>query len=414
METIKLKNGINVYFIKDEKFKTYMASVLFHRAMTREGASKGALLSQVLRCGNELYPTAKDVDIALEELYGASLYCSSGKRGAEQIIRVAMEAVCDRFLPAPAFGKAMDLLFAAAFKGNNRGALEQEKKNLIDRIRGQINDKRYYASMRLNEIMFDGEPYGINSIGYEEDVEKITADSLFDFYSEVINTSAISIIFTGSFDEKEALDAAQKAVADLPERCCGHTLAEIKAQVPDVKRVTDHMDVTQGKLAIGMRTGIAPTDMMAYPQMVFSAVYGGGPSSKLFNNVRERLSLCYYASSWVDRMVGFLCVSSGIEFQNFDAAYNEIMAQLQAMKNGDITDEEIDTAKKELINSFRSRVDAVESMEDYYTTQLLLGTDVTIEEAIERIENVTREQIMEVANGIVLDTVYFLAGKEEA
>ena len=408
-----LKKGIDLYFIKDGKFKTYMASVLFHRPLSRESASKGALLAQVLGRGNELYPTARELDMALEELYGASLYCTSGKRGAEQIIRVAAEAVSDEFLPAPAFDKVAKLLFAAAFKGGVRPAVEREKKNLIDRIRGQINDKRVYAMRRLDEEMFRDEPCGVNTLGYEEDVEGLTADELFCFYDDVKSSSAISIIFTGNFDEAMAEKAAREAVAGLPEREAGRTLAEIKADVGEVRRVTDHMDVTQGKLTMGFRTGVEPTGPLAYPQMVFSCLYGGGPDSKLFENVREKLSLCYYASAWADRLTGVLRVSSGIEFRNFDAAYNEIMAQLQAVKDGDFTDKEVDVVKKQIVNSFRSRGDAVEALEDYYTTQLLLGADVSLEEAAERIERVTREEIIEVANRVRLDTVYFLAGKEE-
>lgn len=409
-----LKKGIDLYFIKDEKFKTYMAGVLFHRPLTREGASKGALLAQILRRGNELYPTAKDIDTALEELYGASLYCSSGKWGEEQIIRVALESVSDGFLPAPAFDKAAALLFASAFRGGSRESVGQEKKNLIDRIRGQINDKRYYAMRRLDEIMFEGEPYGINGLGYEGDVERITDGELFDFYGEVKNTSAISIIFTGNFDEAAARSAAEKAVADLPEREGGHVRAKISGEAAKVRRVTDRLDVTQGKLAMGFRTGIGPTDELVYAQTVACAIYGGGPSSKLFNNVRERLSLCYYASAWADRLKGYVRVSSGIEFQNFDAAYNEIMAQLELMKKGSFTDGEIDIAKKELINSYRSVKDAVEALENYYTTQIILATDVSIDEVIEKIEGVTREQITEAAGRMALDTVYFLTGKEEA
>ncbi len=413
-KTVELKKGINLYFIRDEKFKTYMASVLFHRPLSRAEASLNSLLSQVMRCGNKLYPTLKDVNIALEELYGASLYCSNGKRGEEQILRVAVEGVCDEFLPEPAFDRALELLFAAAFNSDSRGAVEQEKKNLIDRIRGQINDKRYYAILRLNEIMFEGEAYGVNSMGYEDEVSEITPDVLFDYYKNVVDTSAISIIFTGNFDEAAALSAAKRAVKALPERNGGHTLAKIKADVSEVKRVTDRMDVTQGKLSIGFRTGIGPNDSLDCAQRVFCTIYGGGPNSKLFLNVREKLSLCYYASCWCDKMKGFFRVSSGIEFQNFKPAYDEIMAQLQAMKNGDFTDEEIDIAKGELINAYRSWVDAVEAIEDYYTSQLLLGTDVSIEESINGIKDVTREQIVEVANRAVLDTVYFLDGREEA
>lgn len=419
MKKIQLKKGIDLYLIKDEKFKTYMASVIFYRPLTREGASYGSLLAQTLKMGNELCRTNRELNVALDKLYGAGLYCSSGKRGEEHNIRVAAEAVCDGFLPEPVFDRTLEMLFATAFRGGVDGkfaadTVEQEKINLIDRIRNQISDKRYYASMRLEEIMFAGEGCGVNSLGYEEDVEKITAGELYDYYRDVINTSGISIIFTGNFDENSAENAARKAVADIPERDAVHTLAAIKSDVSEVKRVTDRLDVTQGKLAIGMRTGIGPADDMAWAQRVFSVIYGGGPSSKLFNNVRERLSLCYYASSWPNDLVGVLNISSGIEFENFDPAYNEIMAQLQAMRDGDFTEEDIDTAKKEICNSYRSRVDSVEAMEYFYTGQILLGRDITIDQAIENIEKVTKEQIVAVADKVRLDTVYFLTGKEEA
>lgn len=419
MKTIQLKKGIDLYLIKDEKFKTYMASVIFYRPLSREGASCGSLLAQTLKMGNELCRSNRELNVALDKLYGAGLYCSSGKRGEEHNIRIAAEAVCDEFLPEPVFDRTLELLFATAFRGGADGkfdpdTVKQEKINLIDLIRNQISDKRYYASMRLEEIMFAGEGCGVNSLGYEEDVEKITAEGLYSYYRDVIDTSGISIIFTGNFDEAAAEKAARTAVETLPERDAAHTLAAIRGEVSEVKRVTDHMDVTQGKLAIGMRTGIGPADDMAWAQRVFSVIYGGGPSSKLFNNVRERLSLCYYASSWPNELVGALNISSGIEFKNFDPAYNEIMAQLQAMRDGDFTDEDIDIAKKEICNSYRSRVDSVEAMENFHTGQILLGRDITIGQAIENIEKVTKEEIVRVANQVKLDTVYFLTGKEEA
>lgn len=419
MKKIQLKDGIDLYLNRDGKFKTYMASVIFYRPLTREGASYGSLLTGMLKMGNRLCRTNRELNIELDKLYGAWIGCSSGKRGEEQNIRVAAETVCDEFLPTPVFDRVLELLFATAFGGGVDGKFDpdkvnQEKINLIDRIRNQINDKRYYASMRLDEIMFEGEGCGVNSLGYEEDVEKITPESLYDYYREVINTSGISIIFTGNFDEAAAEKAARRAVEPLSAREAAHTLAKIKSEVGEVKRVTDHMDVTQGKLAIGMRTGIAPTDDMAWAQRVFSVIYGGGPSSKLFNNVRERLSLCYYASSWPNDLLGVLNISSGIEFQNFDAAYNEIMAQLQAMRDGDFTDEDIDVAKKEICNGYRSRLDSVEAMEGFHTGQILLGRDMTVQQAIEKIENVTRAEIIDAANRVKLDTVYFLAGKEEA
>lgn len=410
----KLKKGVDLYFISDKKFKTYMASVLFRRPLKREEATLASLLSQVLRCSNSIYKTSKEISSALEELFGASLYSGVGKRGEEEILRVAVEGVSDEFLPSPAFGKTVELLFATAFNGGSEKYVEQEKKNLADRIRGQINDKRYYAIKRLNEIMFAEEAYGVNTLGYEEDLKNITSGELFDFYSLLKNTSNISIVFTGNFDEAAALKAAEKAAEALPEREVLKTETVIKSAVEKVKKVTDRMDVTQGKLSIGMRTGIAGSDPLVFAQMVFSGIYGAGPSSKLFMNVRERLSLCYYASSWADRMKGWLRVTSGIEFENFQKAYDEIIAQLELMKKGEFSDKDTDVVKKELINQFRSAADGVESLEDYYTTQLCLGTDMSIDETAKAIEEVSREDIIKVAENVKLDTVYFLTGKEEA
>lgn len=410
----RIKNGIDVCFIKDSKFKTYMASVLFHRPLKRDEASKISLLAQLLKCANPLCPGPKEVSAALEELYGASLQIHAGKRGEEEILRVAVEGISDEFLPECAFEKSMQMLFASAFNGGDEKYLEQEKKNLVDRIKSQINDKRFYGMLRLNEIMFADEPYGVNTAGYADEVEKITADELADFYREVKNTSKITVIFTGNFDENAALKAVEKAVADLPERSAELVKTLVKAQVGEVKRVVDHMDVTQGKLSIGMRTGIGGTDPLVHAQMVFSAIYGGGTSSKLFCNVREKLSLCYYASSWADRMKGWIRITSGIEFENYQKAYDEIMYQLELMKKGELTEKDMDTAKKELVNAFRSRFDSVESLEDYNTMCLCLGTEADIEKEIEKIESVTKEDVVCVAQKVVLDTVYFLAGKEEA
>ncbi len=419
MKKIQLKKGVNLYFIRNEKFKTYMASVLFHSPLTLDGASKSSLLSQVLKRGNEKYLSQRELNIALDELYGASLYCSSGKRGGDQILRIAVEGVCDEFLPTPAFDKLMELLFSAAFKGGCGGAFNeeyvaQEKSNLIDRIRNQISDKRWYSLLRLNEVMFEGDPYGINTAGSEEEVKKITSEELYCYYREIIERAPVDIIITGNFNEDDAYNDVDRAAAFLGERDAVYTPTRPMAETAGVKRVTDRMDVTQGKLAMGFETGITYGHPLVYAQTVFNTIYGSGANSKLFNNVREKLSLCYYASSGIDPMKGCMRISSGIEFKNFEPAYNEILAQLDNMVKGEFNSDEIDTAKKEIINMYRSRLDSTESMEDYYTNQILLGTDVSIDETIEKIEAVTKEEIVETAKRIKLNTVYFLTGKEEA
>lgn len=410
----KLKRGINLYMIKDPKFKVQRACVLIHRPLHREEVTLNTLLAATIRMQSKNYPTFSKISEELENLYGADLIARAGKYGERQIIKIGVQSVSDSALGKQGnFKKAMELLYDIAFlSGTGEGFSEDvvtiEKKNIRDAIMAQKNDKRSYSVLRLQEEMCKNEPYGINPMGYIDDLEKISTDALYSHYKKILKESRIDIIFSGNFSENEAESIAQQFAENLEPREGISITEEIVCANDEPKSITDKMDVTQGKLCMGFRCG-GNTSTDNYPAtIVYNSIFGGSAVSKLFNNVREKLSLCYYVGSSIDRLKEIMIVRSGVEFENFGKAYDEIMAQQELMVKGEFTEEEIAFAKKQLITAYESNLDSVGAMAEYYTMQILLGTDVSIEEMTGKIEKVTREEIISVAGKMKLDTVYYI------
>lgn len=410
----ELKKGINLYLVKDEKFKAFSACVLFHRPLCRSEVTLNTLIAAVVRMQSRNFSTAQKISEELENLYGAQLIARASKYGERQIIKIGIQSVSDSALGKKGnFDRAMKLVYDIAFcagsdEGFSGNVVDIEKKNIRDAILAQKNDKRSYSVLRLQEEMCKEEPYGINPMGYIDELDKIDCEKLYSHYEKIIAESRIDIIFSGNFDVEEAKLAASGFCANLPERTVQAINEEKRSAVDEIKEVRDKMDVTQGKLCMGFRCGEG-TSKENYPAViVYNSMFGGSAVSKLFNNVREKLSLCYYVTSSVDRLKEIMIVRSGVEFENFGKAYDEIMAQQKTMEDGDFTQEEIDSAKKQLIGAYESNLDSVAAMAEYYTMQLLLGTDTSIEEMTERIQNVTREEIINAAKSMKLDTVYYL------
>lgn len=413
MKKLEIKQGINLYLINDKKFKAFRACVLFHRPLCKEEVTKNTLLTAVMRQQCENYPDAKAISEALENLYGADLIARATKYGEEHLIKLGIKTVADAVVGKDNFDNALSLLSDIVLKSGkdarfSEDVVETEKKNIKDAILSQKNDKRSYSVLRLQEEMCKDEPYGINPLGYTEDLEDIGCKELYSHYEKVLNESRVDIIFTGNFDESGAKSAAEKFAQKLSERVPEKIETKAVHTVKEVKTVTDRMDVTQGKLCMGFRCAkdISVND---YPAtMVYNTVFGGSATSKLFENVREKLSLCYYVTSSIDRLKQIMVVRSGVEFESFEKAYDEIMLQQSKMINGEITPDEIETAKKQLVNAYQSNYDSIHALEEYYTMQLLLGTDISIEDMKKAVEAVTHEEIVEIAKSMLLDTVYYI------
>ncbi len=418
VKSCEIAEGVTLRFYNTEKFKTNLISFYVHLPLRRETVTAAALLPRILKRGTEKYPTMTQLSKRAEELYGASLSAGIGKKGDRELLRFSVQFVSDTFLDESITAQAVDLLreFVLCPKTAD-GAFDeeyvkQEKENAKSFILGLVNDKKEYARVRCNEIMFEGDPYGIFEYGYIEDLDALDAKGLYEFYKKLFAEAEIDIFASGSFDTDKMKAELEDAFSCLGGRRAEKIETHIAAPESgaDVKNITEEMPVTQSKLSMGFRCGVEPTSE-EYPALsLFSYIYGGSPFSKLFNNVRERLSLAYYVFSSVDRHKSCMKINSGIESDKFREAFDEIMAQLEKMKKGEFSDDEIESAKKYIATGMGSRRDNLSATEDFYMNQIILGSGDTIDGILEKIGRVGRDEIIKAANSVQLDTVYLLKG----
>ena len=416
---VQLREGIGLTCLPAEKFKTHFLSAQFITPLRRETAALNALLPAVLRRGTRELPDLAALEAQLDRLYGANVESSVRKRGENQLFGFVATCIDDAFTPGgerllePLAALLGELICRPALEGDSLvpAYVEGERTNLIDAIRSIINEKRSYAAKRLLEEMCGGEPYGLSHIGEEETAAAITPSILTAHWRRQIARSRLELFYCGGAEADRVRDAFAGAFEKLPredlEDIAPTTRCPVRSE-PNI--VTETMDVTQGKLSLGFR--LAGEDPIA--AMVMNAMFGGTSNAKLFMNVREKLSLCYYASSQLHRQKGLLTVASGIEFANVRTACEEILAQLEAMKRGDWEDWELTSARSSLRNALRTAGDSAARMEDFYMGQIATGQNETPESLLAALERVQPADIQAAAQAAVLDTVYFLKGKEGA
>ena len=419
--------GVFLTTLQTDKFKSDCLSVNLLTQLDRETVSKNALLPRVLARGSTFHPDMDAISAACDELYGAAVFPLVRKYG--EILSLGFYAgfIADRFTPdgsrllEPVARLVGELLLSPATKGGllRKDYVESEKEKLIDDIRSRINDKRSYAVDRLVEEMCAYEDFGCDDMGTEEDAASVSYVDLTRWYHDLLRTAPIEIFYCGSAGHARVSAALNDALITLPRGEINYDLGtdiRLNALEAQPRFIEETMDVTQGKLCLGFRLGECMEDPDFPAISVFNTIYGGGVSSKLFLNVREKLSLCYYASSGCNSFKGIMLVAAGIDCAKLDEAKTEILAQLDAMRRGDFTDEDLHTACASEASDLRSITDAPGALEGFYLTQTLKGLDCSPLELAELCENVSREDVMAVAAGIELDTVYFLhgpAGDEE-
>ncbi len=414
--------NVRLTCLQTDKFKTGVFSATLLTELDRENVSKNALIPYVLRRGTARYTGLESIAAALDDMYGAQIEPVVRKKGEVQCIGFYADFPDDYFLPGKeavlekAIGLTGEMLIAPATKSGIllNEYVSGEKERLADEIRAASNDKGRYAKKRLIELMCSRERYGLDKLGKENLVEKITAQALTKHYRKILQSAPLELFYCGSASPDRVERAVEEAFAglsrsgDIAFPVTDVVIEPIKAET---RQFEEEMDVGQGKLVIGFRMG---ENMLApdYPaMMVFNALYGGAPTSKLFKNVRERLSLCYYASSQIDRHKGIMTVSSGIEFAKFDAARDEIFAQLEEIKNGDVSEEELQSAKKTVINSLRSAMDQPVALEGMYLDNVISDIQLSPEIMAGLADDVTKDDVVEIASKIKADSVYFLTGK---
>ncbi len=415
--------GVWLRAVHTEKFKSAYLSVTLLTPLAEETAGQNALIPWVLRRGTAVHPDMESLSAALDELYGGAIEPVVRKKGETQCLGFIASFLDDAYT----LGGEPILESAAALLGElllnpytQDGAFcpdytQGEKDNLLDRIRGQVNDKRVYAVHRLTSLMCGEEAFGVDKLGDEDHVRVVTPVSLWARYQQLLHTAAVEVYYCGSASPERVEAALRAALERLPvsgEREMPECQVRLHAET-EPRVIEEAMDVTQGKLAIGLRTGGVTCWEEEYPALVMcNAVFGGTTLSKLFLNVREKLSLCYYASSMLEKMKGLMLVSSGVEFEKYKTARDEILAQLQAVRRGEIADWELEGARRTLIGGHLATLDDQGRQEEFWLGQAAAGLDTTVEELCAQFEAVTREQVAQAARKLEVDTIYFLKGKE--
>ena len=416
--------GVWLTCITTDKFKSGCLSINMITQLTRETASLNALVPMVLRRGCKDYPDLESFAGRLDDLYGAGISPTVRKIGEIQTVGLIADFVDDRYIPGDTdlFSQILDLVAQVLLQPvREKGLLkesyvESEKEKQLDRLRSRINDKRSYALQRIIECMCDYEDYAISRLGDEETTEDITPKTLTERWQTLLETAPMEVFYMGGAEFKTVRTKLRAAFKDLPR---GELDFDIGTDIrmnsvdPQPRYFEDEMAVTQGKLSLGFRLGEVMDDPDYATLYVLNALYGGAVTSKLFMNVREKLSLCYYASSMTDVNKGIMIVYSGIDFDKYDEAYNEILRQLEAVKQGDFTEEELNAARQAVSAELRTYMDSERDMEHYWLSRNLRGEDCDPMELSAMVDEVTREDIIHAASGIVLDAVYFLKGSDE-
>lgn len=409
-----------------DKFKTNCLSINLLTPLSRETAAKNALIPAVLCRGTATLPDMAAISSKLDSLYGARIKPVVRKKGEIQVIGLYADFADDAFIPEKSdileqiTGLISEMLLMPKTRGGLllRDYVESEREKLLEQIRGRINDKRSYSVQRLFEQMCAMEEYSTDKLGSEAEAESITPNELTRHYHALLAASPIEVFYCGSAEPERVKQAVKATFAALPrseEEPDLGTDIRMNSLEAKPRYFEDTLQVTQGKLAIGFRLGDCMEDPNAAAIRVFNAVFGGCATSKLFMNVREKLSLCYFASSFVDMHKGILAVSSGIEFDKYDAALSEILSQLEAVKRGEVSDYEIEAAKSSVASDYRTIEDSPLALEDFYLNQALIGPDCSPTELAALAEEITVNEVVEIAAGVECDAIYFLRGtKEEA
>ncbi|MCR8994792.1 EF-P 5-aminopentanol modification-associated protein YfmF [Brevibacillus laterosporus] len=413
-------NGMNLHILQTEKFKSITMIVNIEQELTEENASKTALLAMVLKRATARFPEPQKLRQHLDYLYGAIFDVDVAKKGERQVLQLYMEVPNQKYvsgsqsLVEDAIEFVGDIL-ARPYLVNDQfdsTYVEAEKKSLTKKIESIVNDKMRYANQRITEEMFKGEPYAISAFGTIDNVTKLDAASLTEYYHQVINNNPLEIFVVGDVKEEE-ITALCKKHFQLPSQHKSHlNIQQVSKQVTEQKTIVDRMDVNQAKLNIGCRTNIVYKDDDYPALLVYNGILGGFPHSKLFLNVREKASLAYYAVSRLESHKGVVMMMSGIDVNNYEKAVTIIKEQMTMMENGEISQEEMDMTKATLYNQFKELLDSGRMMVDFAYNGVISGRNRDLQTLLSEIEKVNVQDVVHVAKKIELDTIYLLRDKK--
>ncbi len=415
----EIKKGIKMHCIKTDKFKTNLIAVFLTTKLNRENVTKNALVSTVLRRGSKNMQTQEDISKQMEEMYGASFDCGLDKTGDNQVLKFYIEVLNDNFLPRTnedllenAVKNMLEIVFDPYTENESfkEEYVEQEKNNIQKIIEGKIDNKARYALDRCIEEMYKNQPFGLYKFGYIEDLKDLDGKNLYEYYKKLIDECKIDIFVSGNIDDEiEKKISENENIQKLVSREANYVQPMIaNKEIKDKENiVTESMEVTQGKLVLGLDVDIDKEDLK-YDTLIYNSLLGGTATSKMFQNVREKAHLAYVASSSYLRNKNNIFINCGIDIPNYEKALELIREQIEDMKKGDFTEEEIQNAKKGIIATIKTIEDEQDTEVSYYFGQELSNQKVSVKEYIDKIEKVNKKNIIDIANKITINTIYFL------
>lgn len=415
IETI---GGARLIMAPDKKFKNFKMTVSFQTPQGKYNATMNSLLMKVLVSGSARYKTKREISRKLKMMYGTAMYAATLKKASCLSPSITFDAVSDEYtqegLIEEVFAFANEIIRNPLLQDNTaflQDITELEKNNLIHDIESMINDKRRYALLRCLEITCGDDPYGCSSLGDIDICRQITAGELYEYYRKMLASSPASIILIGNFDP----ETARRCAAELLEGTAAGVPAEAKLLPYNnaVEIVSEQADIAQGKLIMAFKTGVGDGPDY-YAETLLNGIFGGTVASKLFNVVREQMSLCYYASSVYDKNKGLILAQAGIDFDNYDKTVEAIKQQLSDIQEGKFTPEEMSNTVAALTSSARMSEDNLDELLRFYDSQSDRETILTPGETAEKYSHVTARQIQDLARLAKLETVYFLSGKGQS
>ena len=417
----EIAKNVFVNTVATDKFKSDLIRITFAVPLSEENAAANALVPYVLKRGTEKYPDIGAIRKQLESLYDSGIGVDISKRGDVQLINISANMLANKYsmdgtdITGGMLEMLSQILFCPVLEDGvfKREYVESEKAKLADAVRADANNKIAYANRRMREEMFRGEAYAANEKGSVEGIAALTSERVYAAYRDLLENARTEIFAVGNLDFDKVVCAFEDMFSKIG-RGAGYDPKTEAPRAPkgEPKTVYEHQNIGQGKLALGFRAGCCREDDDFLVMQLAAIIFGGGTSSKLFMNVRERLSLCYYCGANYDAVKGAVFVNSGIEFSKKKQTIDEILTQLGNIKKGDITDAELSDAKNILVNNLRSVTDKTSRIASWYLEGAFSGTSETPEERMEKICAITKEQIVERAQSIKLDTIYFLCGME--
>lgn len=415
-DKVKLKEGINLHIIKTNKFKTNLLAVFLTTPLNRDNVTKNALLPMVLRRGSKVLTDIEAISNKLDEMYGADFNCGVDKTGDNQILKFYMESINNNFLPEQenlleeSMKTLLDIVFNPLIENNrfNNEYTESEKENLKQIILGKIDNKSKYAYDRCIEEMYKDKPFGLYKYGYIEDLENINSDNLYEYYKKLISECKVDIFISGDVDEKvKKILEENVSIKNLNERQPIYAKKSEKANSVEENVIEEHMDVSQGKLILGLE--VAKNDKLdKYSALIYNAILGGTPTSKMFQNVREKAHLAYVAGSNYVRHKNNIFIRCGIEIEDYNKALDLIKVQIEDMKKGDFTEDDIKNAKVSIIQMIKSITEEQDSEILYHFGQEISEHEMEYSEYEAKVQEVQKQDVIDIANSIKINTIYFL------